>query len=129
MSDDARLQRLTVLARKVWPDFGPLTVELRHSGATVQIHNENQFQAVIFDHPRALDALEAALLVLSGESEPSIDLTQLPAYIELQKRLALAEAKLEAVLKVRHELLLDFGVLGPLALDVAKKLDFLLDDQ
>lgn len=28
-----------------------------------------------------------------------IDITQLPAYIELQKRLALAEAKLEAVRK------------------------------
>lgn len=33
------------------------------------------------------------------EKLPPIDLTQLPAYIELQKRLALAEAKLEAVRK------------------------------
>lgn len=43
-------------------------------------------------------AYEVLRDALSAVPEP-IDLTQLPAYIELQKRLVLAEAKLEAVRK------------------------------
>lgn len=51
-TDDARLQRLTELARKVWPD------------AAIDFE-----RIAMHAHPRALDALEAALLVLDMSPE------------------------------------------------------------
>jgi hypothetical protein len=72
MSDDERLLRLTELARRVWPDgkyVRELGVYVAPNGQRARVVNH----AAGFDlldvkrHPRSLDALEAALLVLTGD--------------------------------------------------------------
>jgi len=64
MTDDARIARLTLLARRVWPDTRVIAWP-EH----IYVEDETPVQrASVFGHPRALDALEAALLVLAGES-------------------------------------------------------------
>lgn len=69
MSDDERLERLTELARRVpeWADkgvgvqhvpaFARARVLDRHGDSLLEVHS----------HPHALDALEAALLVLCAD--------------------------------------------------------------
>lgn len=68
MSDDERIQRLTELARKVWPG------SQLHQRMPNWIHSEHWFvesadgaDVLRADHHLALDALEAALLALAGE--------------------------------------------------------------
>jgi hypothetical protein len=73
MTDDARIAKLTEMARRVWPDRevmceahggGLFTMEVLRS--TDDTHDLD-FAAY---HPRALDALEAALCALAGEPPP-----------------------------------------------------------
>ena len=68
MSDDARMQRLTELARKVWPDLGPVFF----SGIGVDGFHSSDGDTILqvsdVGYARALDALEAALLVLADET-------------------------------------------------------------
>lgn len=65
MTDEARLKRLTELAREVWPKEA--SFDIRNSGnGKAYVFDGNGFLCVgIGGHPRALDALEAALLVLA----------------------------------------------------------------
>ena len=67
MSDDDRIAKLTELAKKVWPD-AEVDADAKGAQAFVGTSAEWGF-AVKIAHPRALDALEAALLVLSGEGK------------------------------------------------------------
>ncbi len=67
MTDDERIARLTELAKKVWPD-AEVDADAKGAQAFVGTSAEWGF-AVKIAHPRALDALEAALLVLSGEGK------------------------------------------------------------
>ncbi len=67
MTDDERIAKLTELAKKVWPD----AEAYKHDGMI----DVGFMRGVIYLlqiriwHPRAADALEAALLVLSGEGK------------------------------------------------------------
>ena len=87
MTDDQRMDRLIDLARQVWPDLlvdvdtattSPGEAHARRLGAWVQQYFEQPVGPVeggpvllsIPEHPRAVDALEAALLVLAGKDEP-----------------------------------------------------------
>ena len=60
---ETRIERLTELARRVWPGFGD---ELYTSAYGV-VTGFGDVLISVTRHPRALDALEAALLVLAGE--------------------------------------------------------------
>ncbi len=65
MTDEARIKRLTELARRVWPDAAAAVVD-----GVPSVHEMTDYYGEyihIARHPRALDALEAALLVLSGD--------------------------------------------------------------
>jgi hypothetical protein len=72
MSDDERLERLTEMARRVWPQHASLRIELEPDWGQVRVldgHPEDSSTGVLWcveDVPMsgALDALEAALLVL-----------------------------------------------------------------
>ncbi len=72
MSEEERIARLTELARRVWPDVMHLRVvdNRQWRAAYVCRGEDTDPQLCIEDHPRALDALEAALLVLAGEESP-----------------------------------------------------------
>lgn len=72
MSDAARIERLTGLARRVVlsqePDVDPETVTVEvwgEGGGCCAVACGGRF--TVDYHPRALDALEAALMVLAGE--------------------------------------------------------------
>lgn len=71
MTDDERIARLTDLARKVWKFSGDLRVHVDETSAWV---SEDPSDAPLLDvtylPPRALDALEAALLMLAEPEEP-----------------------------------------------------------
>lgn len=69
MSDDERIQRLTELARRVWPDQHPLELEAmpQWQSAAVRMEANGELLLLVENHPRAFDALEAALLVLADE--------------------------------------------------------------
>jgi len=69
MTDDERIERLTELSRRVWPDA---EIEADRNQAHVGTSAEWGF-AVSIKHPRALEALEAALLVLAGEPSPWVE--------------------------------------------------------
>jgi hypothetical protein len=67
--DDARIGRLTALARKAWPDEdaqigNPKGKDPEKAG--VFVASSEWTLLGVAAHPRALDALEAALLVLAG---------------------------------------------------------------
>lgn len=84
MSDE-RIERLTELARRVWPHLDEQKVIAETSGGamitytylsplsatTLDSPDEEEryvsYHTRIMQHPRALDALEAALLVLAEE--------------------------------------------------------------
>lgn len=72
MSDDERIERLTELARRV-PEWRSLGVHVsgdeRYVLLVTRTPDNVYNHPVKIVHPRALDALEAALLVLSGEAE------------------------------------------------------------
>lgn len=67
MTDEARIARLTEIARRVWQhsEEQPVTVECG-LGACVRSGSRTALD-VVATHDRALDALEAALLVLADE--------------------------------------------------------------
>lgn len=71
MTDEARLARLTELARRVWPElerphvWAPTEVGTAIPGCALD--DEGLEYIHVHPHPRALDALEAALLVLADE--------------------------------------------------------------
>lgn len=70
MTDEARLKRLTELARRVWPEaeVGPdYGIGGKQRGYSVKASMAAYSDGLTAWHPRALDALEAALLVLAGE--------------------------------------------------------------
>ena len=67
MTDEARLARLTELARSVWGGGYAWYDDDRASIAGV--HTERMDSVIEIQHPRALDALEAALLVLADEAK------------------------------------------------------------
>jgi hypothetical protein len=76
MTDEARIERLTELARKVWPDFIRLRVrgapspdERTASRMELVVETKDFYRVVLAvdRRLRALEALEAALLVLAGE--------------------------------------------------------------
>lgn len=76
MTEEARIERLTELARRVVlsqePDVDPETVTAEvwgEGGGCCAIACGGR--STVDYHPRALDALEAALLVLAGEQEQS----------------------------------------------------------
>lgn len=72
MSDDERIARLTKLARRVWPG---LEMKIEHSDRVSTVWSmscdypgEMVLHVTMREHPRALDALETALLALAGET-------------------------------------------------------------
>ena len=75
MSDDERIARLIELARRVWPDAakGGIAYDadnnFKPGEVTLAAHQPEWTPLVTLycNHPRALDALEKALLVLAGE--------------------------------------------------------------
>lgn len=67
MTNDERIQRLTELARRVWPDAN-VDMECRSFGVYLGEECVWFCDADFDSNPRALDALEAALLVLAGEA-------------------------------------------------------------
>jgi len=66
MSDDERIAKLTELAQRVWPDepYGGAHVVAYGDAAWVRVRPNTEHIKVL-GHPRALDALEAALLALA----------------------------------------------------------------
>lgn len=65
MTDEGRLKKLTELAERVWPGR---ELFIEDDGAAAV--RDAKFMAplmMVVDHPRALDALEAALSVLAGQ--------------------------------------------------------------
>jgi hypothetical protein len=72
--DDERIARLTDLARRVWPDRNARVAigeegeegEEEHGACVILDELGEWEQHLGITHPRALDALEAALLVLSS---------------------------------------------------------------
>lgn len=99
MSDEERLVRLTEMARQVWPEVHSV---YEHDGyldaGALAMQGGYRLLMRIAPHPRALDALEAALLVLSGEGI----VTTLPrfsaAVVEAAEKLAESRAKTSAEL-------------------------------
>jgi hypothetical protein len=70
VTDEARLERLTELARRVWPDEAGMRIEYdpdSRDGTNICVHDGYSYTLAELRHPRALDALEAALLVLARE--------------------------------------------------------------
>lgn len=69
MSDAERIASMTELARRVWPGPEPaVQVAISRNEASVeQPGHEDSGPLATIIHPRALDALEAALLVLAGD--------------------------------------------------------------
>lgn len=69
MSDDERIARCTELARRVWPEASvEFSCRMWCVDAPNNAHDAVVEMLAVHDHPRALDALEAALLVLAGEA-------------------------------------------------------------
>lgn len=67
MSDEKRLAMLTEMARKVWPDARVVQHDANwkvQSGLRVEFGCARWVEHMFVGHPRALDALEAALYVL-----------------------------------------------------------------
>lgn len=76
MTDEARIARLTELAQRVWPDLLDVRVyaDATHASVTFVYSPTTRAKGLSIEgHPRALDALEAALLVLAGDT---------PAWVE-----------------------------------------------
>ena len=117
MTDDARIARLTKLARKVWqvPSSTPVVVEQPFStSAEVWIGNDCVLR--VSDHPRALDALEAALCVLADELPEwvlGIDCNHRVAASQIREKYGVLSDAAYAVDKLRCELLLAAKVRRP----------------
>lgn len=63
MTDEARIARMTKLAGRVWSD-----AEVRGGTSRALVETVSEWgNAIDIQHPRALEALEAALLVLAGD--------------------------------------------------------------
>ncbi len=68
VDDEARVKRLTELARRVWVDTSVTCVDGDVMACDAATYDGEYIR--IARHPRAFDALEAALLVLAGEPPP-----------------------------------------------------------
>jgi hypothetical protein len=79
VTDGERMQHLTELARKVWPGRGMQVVHAEYIGdlpGFEVLGDERDDEPVplcVAAHPRALDALEAALCVLAQEPLPEFE--------------------------------------------------------
>lgn len=108
MSDDAQIARLTELAQKVFEArrFGRVMV-LTDGGVDV-VTEAGGLLAGIATHPRALDALEAALLVMAGEPRKAGGphmLVHEAMWTQTQERIA----ELELQLRKAHEAACESG--------------------
>lgn len=100
MADDAdRAARILKLAHEVYGArevYGRLSIERDTGGGADIVTESGGVLMAIGDHPRALEALEAALCILASESLPKLD--RLPALVaDLDVRLGDATAKLREV--------------------------------
>jgi hypothetical protein len=73
MDDEARIARLTALAKRVWDDdtASVYTDRNGHASVTRELGVEpacKRYRVLMLDHPRALDMLEATLLVGAGDA-------------------------------------------------------------
>lgn len=71
VTDDERIARLIELAQKVWPSAGEVGLSDLNPGEVILAKYLPEWTPLLTlqcDHPRALDALEAALLVLAGDT-------------------------------------------------------------
>lgn len=89
---DERIQRLTELARRVWPgSVGTLKIWVSPADAIVsELAGEGSGTIFSATHPRALDMLEAALLVGAGELTCVVEAGHLKG---LEERAEAAEAR------------------------------------
>lgn len=69
MTDDEQIARCTELARRVWPDLDAAIVAGALSAGVYSGAQNETMVAMILRHPRALNALEAALLVLADDGD------------------------------------------------------------
>ena len=67
MTDDDRIKRLTELAKRAWPNENVSVTATAHSAGVHRIEGNEAMVAMVLAHPRSLEALEAALLVLAGD--------------------------------------------------------------
>ena len=85
MTDEARIARLTELARRVWTSRTNVrVVHDREYDAAIVLYDaasRDTRPLVSIPHPRALDALEAALLVLAGDAKVHPDGALRDAYL------------------------------------------------
>lgn len=102
MHDEERLKKLTELARRVWPSLdGTISIEEFGCEGHVIVRRNAILSEVLLiatEHPRALDALEAALSVLAG-------LQPFARFIEANTRLGSAVADYRTVLVNIRELI------------------------
>lgn len=71
MSDDERIARLTELARRVYGPHASVHLRTWEGGAEVWVERSwDEAPCLSAEHPRALDALEAALPVMAEEGLP-----------------------------------------------------------
>jgi hypothetical protein len=70
--DDDRIARLTELARRVWGDSAQVYADRNgHASVTVpEDDDDGRTRVLTVVHPRALDALLPALLVLAHPGKP-----------------------------------------------------------
>lgn len=68
-----RLARLALLAKKAWPSSDEPRVTIGMARDACVEDDALGLYASVSCHPRALDALEAALLVLAGEVPPWVE--------------------------------------------------------
>jgi hypothetical protein len=71
MTDDVRIAELTAMARRVWPGEGEAT-RVTSDENMAHVWAERTKTAILICHPRALDALEAALQELLQKPSQSI---------------------------------------------------------
>ncbi len=101
MTDEKRIERLTGLARKVWPNKADVHVLApgvdgceEWDACVVSDPDGDWAQLLCCDGPCAVDALEAALLVLAGELTCVVEAGHLRG---LEERAESAETKLAAL--------------------------------
>ena len=106
MTDEARIAKLTELARRVWPDVHSV---YEHDGyidaGAIAMQGGYRLHLRIGPHPRALDALEAALLVLAGEGiAESVCRRDCDGYWEQHQRAERATAWVEQLASVIEDM-------------------------
>lgn len=129
MTDDERLARLTDLAQRVWPGADPLIVDTGKAAGVHERGGQERMLAMVLAHPRSLDALEAALLVLSGDlkltgEECSLMRPDIQRIVEANVEVGMAYTQLlvdmAQLAEGLEEMAKDYAVVDPL--DVARAL-------